>query len=403
MNNGKPEVVQPITKRVRVTEGHVYLGSDLSRMVYSSSFLSSRSWGVIDNSLRQRTVNVPKTRRTYCKKCKKHQPHKVTQYKKGKDSLYAQGKRRYDRKQSGYGGQTKPIFRKKAKTTKKIVLRLECVEPNCRSKRMLAIKRCKHFELGGDKKRKSLQTDNILKAQHWLGLALKESTHFVGDPVEDVEYEKAQGKDGSGYGVDPFSPVNETLVKDFTVVHSDWGQRGEHCGPFHGSPVFGLQAVTESITTEPDELFVLPRDKVDGCILQQGGEHKQKAHCHPYVNGLHIGHLRAGNTTGLTFGREALEPELCVVIVSTVVIPRPTLAGAASMFIQKDTQDRITMRSEGMYIWIKVMSYSQEPLGVLDTHCMSCSFSKEQRQTAMGGLPRIHAAGALLLAAEREL
>lgn len=90
------------------------------------------------------------------------------------------GKRRYDRKQCGYGGQTKPIFRKKvpsdvhtcqlwdpdlrwmnffftcfqAKTTKKIVLRLECVEPNCRSKRMLAIKRCKHFELGGDKKRK---------------------------------------------------------------------------------------------------------------------------------------------------------------------------------------------------------------------------------------------------------
>ncbi|KAI5239751.1 60S Ribosomal Protein L36A [Manis pentadactyla] len=64
------------------------------------------------------------------------------------------GKRRYDRKQSGYGGQTKLIFRKKAKTTKKIVLRLECVEPNCRSKRMLAIKRCKHFELGENKKRK---------------------------------------------------------------------------------------------------------------------------------------------------------------------------------------------------------------------------------------------------------
>lgn len=37
-------------------------------------------------------VNVPKTRRTYCKKCGKHQPHKVTQYKKGKDSLYAQGR-----------------------------------------------------------------------------------------------------------------------------------------------------------------------------------------------------------------------------------------------------------------------------------------------------------------------
>uniref|UniRef100_A0A8C9GLR1 60S ribosomal protein L44 n=2 Tax=Euarchontoglires TaxID=314146 RepID=A0A8C9GLR1_9PRIM len=71
-------------------------------------FLSSRA----DIALAS-MVNVPKTRRTFCKKCGKHQPHKVTQYKKGKDSLYAQGKRRYDRKQSGYGGQTKPIFRKK--------------------------------------------------------------------------------------------------------------------------------------------------------------------------------------------------------------------------------------------------------------------------------------------------
>lgn len=45
-------------------------------------------------------------------------------------------------------------FSPQAKTTKKIVLRLECVEPNCRAKRMVPIKRCKHFELGGDKKRK---------------------------------------------------------------------------------------------------------------------------------------------------------------------------------------------------------------------------------------------------------
>nr|AZL95824.1 60S ribosomal protein-like protein [Didymocentrus krausi] len=98
-------------------------------------------------------VNVPKTRRTFCKgKCKKHTVHKVTQYKKGKESLYAQGKRRYDRKQQGYGGQTKPIFRKKAKTTKKIVLRMECSECKCR--KQLPIKRCKHFEIGGDKKRK---------------------------------------------------------------------------------------------------------------------------------------------------------------------------------------------------------------------------------------------------------
>ncbi len=37
----------------------------------------------------------------------------MTQYKKGKDSLSAQGKRRYDRKQTGYGGQKKPVFHKK--------------------------------------------------------------------------------------------------------------------------------------------------------------------------------------------------------------------------------------------------------------------------------------------------
>ena len=61
-------------------------------------------------------------------------------------SLYAQGKRRYDRKQSGYGGQTKPVFHKKAKTTKKIVLRLECTQ--CKTKKQLSLKRCKHFELG---------------------------------------------------------------------------------------------------------------------------------------------------------------------------------------------------------------------------------------------------------------
>ncbi len=62
------------------------------------------------------------------------------------------GKRRYDRKQAGYGGQTKPIFHKKAKTTKKTVIRLECTA--CKSKHQLVYKRCKHFELGGEKKTK---------------------------------------------------------------------------------------------------------------------------------------------------------------------------------------------------------------------------------------------------------
>jgi len=97
---------------------------------------------------------MPKTKRTFCRfACKKHTTHKVTQYKKGKESTKAQGKRRYDSKQKGFGGQKKPIFRKKAKTTKKIVLRLECSV--CKRKSLYRIKRCKTFVLGGTGKVKS--------------------------------------------------------------------------------------------------------------------------------------------------------------------------------------------------------------------------------------------------------
>ena len=99
-------------------------------------------------------VNMPKTKKTYCRfACKKHTTHKVTQYKKGKEPTKAQGRRRYDTKQKGFGGQKKPIFRKKAKTTKKVVLRLECSV--CKRKSLYRIKRCKTFVLGGTGKVKS--------------------------------------------------------------------------------------------------------------------------------------------------------------------------------------------------------------------------------------------------------
>ncbi len=64
-------------------------------------------------------VNVPKERKTFCKssKCRKHTLHKVAQYKAGKASNFAQGRRRYDRKQQGFGGQTKPVFKKKVRLT----------------------------------------------------------------------------------------------------------------------------------------------------------------------------------------------------------------------------------------------------------------------------------------------
>ncbi|VCW97571.1 unnamed protein product [Gulo gulo] len=85
-------------------------------------------------------VNVPQTHWTFRKKCDKHQPHKGTQPKKGKDSLYAQGKQCYEWKKTGHGGQTELISWEKAETTKKIVLRPECVEPNCRSKGTLLLR-----------------------------------------------------------------------------------------------------------------------------------------------------------------------------------------------------------------------------------------------------------------------
>ncbi len=77
----------------------------------------------------------------------------VTQYKAGKASKYAQGKRRYDRKQQGYGGQTKPVFKKKAKTYKKVTLRLECKD--CKFKMQLPLKRCSKFEIGAIKQGKA--------------------------------------------------------------------------------------------------------------------------------------------------------------------------------------------------------------------------------------------------------
>jgi len=70
---------------------------------------SSHAWpsrcgpGFQSGSVTHRSPLIPIVRRislnSVCasKACRKHQPHKVTQYKKGKDSLAAQGKRRYDR------------------------------------------------------------------------------------------------------------------------------------------------------------------------------------------------------------------------------------------------------------------------------------------------------------------
>lgn len=95
-------------------------------------------------------VTYPKTRWTLCAKCKTHRLHKVSQYKKGKESTASQGRRRYDNKQKGFGGQKKPIQKRKAKVNKKVVLRLEC--PIDKSRRFWCIGRVKSFKFEDKKK-----------------------------------------------------------------------------------------------------------------------------------------------------------------------------------------------------------------------------------------------------------
>jgi len=56
-------------------------------------------------------------------------------------------------KQAGYGGQTKPILRKKSKTTKKITLRLACSVTGCGAKRLYLMGRAKTFILGQEGKK----------------------------------------------------------------------------------------------------------------------------------------------------------------------------------------------------------------------------------------------------------
>lgn len=73
-------------------------------------------------------MKVPKRINTYCPRCKKHTEHSVTVYKAGKRRRLAEGQRRYERKQEGYGSKRKSEQKRFAKTTKKIVLKLKCVD-----------------------------------------------------------------------------------------------------------------------------------------------------------------------------------------------------------------------------------------------------------------------------------
>jgi len=71
---------------------------------------------------------APREIRTYCPRCNKHTIHSVSIYREGKRRALAKGERAHEREKKGYGGQKYPILRRKAKTTKKQVLKLRCRE-----------------------------------------------------------------------------------------------------------------------------------------------------------------------------------------------------------------------------------------------------------------------------------
>lgn len=80
--------------------------------------------------------------------------------------------------------------------------------------------------------------------------------------------------------------------------------------------------VMSSLPPESEQLFVLPRHKVDSSILKQGWEHEEEAHCHPNVNGFHIGHLKWGweEHRGMKVGENEISQYFC----SSVTPPSPT-------------------------------------------------------------------------------
>jgi len=90
-------------------------------------------------------VRFPKRVRTYCPRCNTHTEHSVSVYKHGKRRSLAEGQRRYERKQEGYGSKRRPEQKRFAKTTKKVVLKISC--QSCGYKRHILGIRLKKIEL----------------------------------------------------------------------------------------------------------------------------------------------------------------------------------------------------------------------------------------------------------------
>jgi len=90
-------------------------------------------------------MKYPRSVQRYCKNCRHHTKHSISIYKKGKERMLNQGRRRLERKKRGYGSFPKEIFHKNAKVNKMVTPLLECSE--CGKKQYAKSYRVKRLEL----------------------------------------------------------------------------------------------------------------------------------------------------------------------------------------------------------------------------------------------------------------
>ena len=91
-------------------------------------------------------MKMPKEKRTYCPKCRKHTLHQVQKVKKRKASELKAGQRQFRRVLSGYGGFPRALP-SGAKPTKKVALVLQCKE--CKKSRTVKGFRVRTLDLEG--------------------------------------------------------------------------------------------------------------------------------------------------------------------------------------------------------------------------------------------------------------
>lgn len=97
---------------------------------------------------------TPKNERTYCAKCKFHTEHKVVQAKRGKTRPESQGERKSDKKPAIIQGNAMPVFQKKCKTTKEVVMKYTCTI--CGACHQKSLGRSKYVEVTNEKKIKGI-------------------------------------------------------------------------------------------------------------------------------------------------------------------------------------------------------------------------------------------------------